>query len=192
MMHRRAFLVGVGAAIAGATTARAAADDALPHALLPCTPSFLRTAPHVIRATAVLPASPQRVFDTLAAPAPWPLWLTLVEHVEYRTPFGPGAIRDVTTGAGVIREHFLAWEPGERFMFHVLSSTSSMLSRFMEDYVLRPVQGGRTRLQWTVALEMNGLAALAGPAAAAVFEVAMPAGLARLAALLDGRGNVEG
>ena len=134
--------------------------------------------------TAVLPASPARVFATLAAPEPWPRWLSLVENVAYRTDArGVGCERDVTvSGGGIIREHFIAWEPGHRLTFFVRETTSSLLAMFMEDYVLLPVDGGHTRLRWTVAARLT--APMLNPAFRGVFRAEANTGLARLSTLL--------
>lgn len=160
----------------------------LPHALRPGTWGDLQHDRQPLVMSAVLRASPARVFATLAAPEPWPQWLSLVEQVRYRSGArGVGCERDVTTAGGVIiREHFIAWEPGQRLTFFVSSSTSSALAMFMEDYALFPVAGGHTRLRWTVAFELQPLFSPASSLFGAVFRQEADVGLGRLDALLHG------
>src|SRR4051812_38261890 len=121
MSTRRAFLAVAaavaavpGAAAPGAHEEDGAALDDAPaldkgwdNALEEVGFEFPRVAPFVIVHEAVLPASPQKVFATLADPAAWPRWLSLVDKVAYRKPYGTGTVRDVATGGlGVLREHF--------------------------------------------------------------------------------------
>jgi uncharacterized protein YndB with AHSA1/START domain len=165
------------------------ADPArLPHDLRPGTWGDLQHHRQPLVMSAVLRASPARVFATLAAPEPWPRWLSLVEQVRYRSNArGVGCERDVTTAGGVvIREHFIAWEPGQRLTFFVSSSTSSALAMFMEDYALFPVAGGHTRLRWTVAFELQPLFSPASSLFGAVFRQEADVGLGRLDAVLQG------
>jgi|GEM_PF-1000530 len=183
-----ASLVSAPAAIA-ANLAPGPADLAqLPHALRPGTWGDLQHHRQPLIMSAVLRASPARVFATLAAPEPWPRWLSLVQQVRYRSDArGVGCERDVTTAGGVIiREHFIAWEPGARLTFFVSSSTSSALALFMEDYALFPVAGGQTRLRWTVALELQPLFSPGASLFGAVFRHEAEVGLRRLDAVLQG------
>lgn len=166
-----------------------AGDDmaAYPFSLRAGTWADLHEKTNPVCVSAILPASPSRVFATLAAPEPWPQWLSMVQHVHYRSDArGVGCERDVTVGTGdVIREHFIAWEPGARLTFYVTSSTSSLPSLFMEDYVLLPVQGGHTRLRWTVQMALHSPASLLLPVAKAYFATQAREGLSRLSALLE-------
>jgi uncharacterized protein YndB with AHSA1/START domain len=176
------------AAIA-AIAAPGRADPApLTHALRPGTWGDLQHHREPLMMSAVLRASPARVFATLAAPEPWPRWLSLVQQVRYRSDArGVGCERDVTTAGGVvIREHFIAWEPGQRLAFFVSSSTSSALAMFMEDYALFPIAGGHTRLRWTVAFELQPPFSTASSVFGAVFRQEAEVGLRRLDALLRG------
>jgi hypothetical protein len=180
-------VIGVGLGLGSAST-RAQGPDPL----RPLEPGTWRDLQHdrdPLVMTAVLPASPRQVFEALVAPEPWPQWLSLVERVQYRDGArGVGCERDVTVrGGGVIREHFIAWQPGERLTFFVREATSSLLAMFMEDYVVLPIEGGATRLRWTVAARLSP-AALA-PVFRRVFCQEAERGLVTLAALLRSRGQ---
>ncbi len=189
MLTRRALLasplLALPAAAAGASTPAGDGDDdglaALPHAWEPVDLSFVRHAPHSVVNEVVLPASPACVFEVLADPEPWPRWLPLVEGVTYRKPFGKTTVRDVATlGGTLIREQFFCWDVGERFAFSVVRSSSSVGRHFLEDYLLRPVQGGATRLIWTCAFAPQDWAAPTGPLLVAAFAAVAPSSLRRL------------
>ena len=120
------------------------------------------------------------------APEPWPRWLSMVKAVRYRGEArGVGCERDVTVATDdIIREHFIAWQPGARLSFYVSSTTSPLPSLFMEDYVLLPVAGGATRLRWTVQLALRPPASALTSVAKAYFRHQALGGLTRLAELL--------
>jgi carbon monoxide dehydrogenase subunit G len=102
-----------------------------------------------IEVSAVLSASAERVFATLADPAPWPQWFSFIRRVQYLSAErGIGAERDVTTKIGVIRERFLAWQPN-RFSFFVTQSDAAGLAAFAEDYQIEAL-GERSRLTWHI------------------------------------------
>ncbi len=189
--RRHLLHVGAGAAVGAVFGAHAAhagdADGTLSYALRPGTWADLREGAAPVALSAVLPATPQRVFATLVDPEPWPRWLSMVQAVVYRSEArGVGCERDVTVGTGdVIREHFIAWEPGARLTFYVTHSTSPLPSLFMEDYLLLPVAGGATRLRWTVQMALHAPASLLTPVAKAYFASQAKAGLSSLAALLS-------
>jgi len=140
----------------------------------------------LVTMTAVLPATPQRVFNMLGAAEPWPKWLHLVKQVAYLDETrGVGCERDVVLfDDSVIREHFIAWSP-ERVAFYVTKSSSPAMQFFMEDFVMLPVEGGRTRLRWSMTYELRGAYNALGPAFGPVFKAEAEAGLVRLAAMLS-------
>lgn len=187
MLSRRAFLAASAVVAVPAVAAEEKAEDVpaldvgYPEKMIEVDHGFAKVAPYLLVSEVVLPASPRVVFDTLADPEPWPRWLSAVKKVEYRKPYGVGTVRDVTTGGiGVIREHFFCWDEGERFSFSVSSSTSPLLETFYEDYLLKPVEGGQTRLVWTVACRGRPWAFFAGPALIAVFKSTTPAAFDKL------------
>lgn len=194
--NRRVFVATAGVAAVGWSVAAAAeevagavveSDAAPPEALVERGADFFRTAPHVIVHEAVLPAPPEVVFATLKDPEPWPRWLPLVTSVHYLSPGGVGCERDVVTGGmGRIRERFFRWHEGSRFSFSVIAADTPLLVSFAEDYLLKPVDGGRTRLVWTVAVETRAWAFFAGPATMAAFQATFPSSMERLAAIVQG------
>jgi hypothetical protein len=107
-----------------------------------------------VEVSAVLPASAERVFATLADPEPWPQWFSFIRRVRYLDiTRGVSAERDVTTRIGVIRECFLAWQP-DRFSFFVRQTDASGLAAFAEDYRIEAL-GERSRLTWHVYADLQ-------------------------------------
>jgi hypothetical protein len=69
----------------------------------------------------------------------------------------------------------------------VRRATTPGTRTFFEDYLLRPVAGGATRLVWTAALAPEPWAFGVGPAFVATFRAVGAPSLRRLAALVDAR-----
>ncbi len=159
----------------------------LEHEWEPVDLSFIKRAPYVVVSECVLPASPLVVSRVLADPEPWPRWLPLSKHVQYRKPYGLGTERDVTTTGGIIRERFFIWDEGERLAFSVSSSTLPVGKHFLEDWLLKPVQGGHTRFVWTIAFQGQPWAAPLGPVLMSTFKAVTPSSLARLAVIVRER-----
>lgn len=138
-----------------------------------------------VRIERVLPASPRRIFAMLGAAEPWPQWLKLVKEVAYLDDVrGIGCERDVKLlDDSVIREHFIAWSQ-QRVTFYASRSSSPALSFFMEDFVMLPVTGGKTRLRWSMAYELRGAYGVLAPAFGPVFQQQAEAGLDRLEKML--------
>lgn len=134
--------------------------------LEPAPLSWIESAPHVIRVSAKLAAPPERVFAAFADGPGWTSWfpmMTQAAWVDGKTS-GVGAERDVAMRLfGRFRERFIAWEPGRRFSFTIVQSTSPLLRRFAEDYRLS-ADGAGTRFDWTAGAEpANAAASLLAP-----------------------------
>ena len=124
--------------------------------LRPLTIEEMSSLPIHIEVSSLLPASAARVFSTLADPEPWPQWFSFIRKVEYPTPArGLGTERDVTTKIGVIREHFLAWQP-DRISFFVRQSNAVGLAAFAEDYQIEAL-GDYSRLTWHIYADFQPL-----------------------------------
>jgi uncharacterized protein YndB with AHSA1/START domain len=122
--------------------------------------------------TFTLPASPDKVFEKLAALAAWSDWYRGMKKVRIDGPArGVGALRTVWVGTTRVQEHFIAWEPGERLTFALTHSNTPGIHSMVEDWVLTP-DGPGTTLSVTVGIEAAKLlrpfpglvrAALKGP-----------------------------
>jgi hypothetical protein len=122
--------------------------------LRPLTLEEMSSLPIHIEVSSLLPASAERVFSTLADPEPWPQWFSLIRKVNYLTPDRRvGTERDVTTRIGVLREHFIAWQPN-RLSFFVRQSNAVGMAAFAEDYQLE-AHGDYCRLTWHIYADLK-------------------------------------
>jgi hypothetical protein len=127
--------------------------------------SWIDTAPVRLTTTTRFDASPARVFEAFADAATWPRWFPTMTKAGWLDggTGGLGAEREVALrGLGRFVERFIAWEPGARFAFTIVRTTSGMLARFGEDYRLT-ADGTGTRFDWTMGAETRGFGKIAAP-----------------------------
>lgn len=110
----------------------------------------IERAPLFVRAEATLDATPDAVFDELGDPS---LWFPLMRRSVWRSgaTSGVGAQREVDLIAfGAFRERMLAWDRGRRCAFTMTATTSPIVARMAEDWLLGETPDGRARLTWLV------------------------------------------
>jgi uncharacterized protein YndB with AHSA1/START domain len=131
----------------------------------PVPASFFDDAPFKVVTTAHLEASPDHVFAVFAEPETWPQWFPMMTRAAWTSTqtAGVGAEREVALRAfGQFRERFIAWEPGVRYAFTMIGTTSPLIDAMAEDYRLTPDAGG-TRLDWTIAARPSRIGGVLAP-----------------------------
>ncbi len=122
--------------------------------------------------------SPERVFAVFEDGESWPRWFRGIQRVEWTSPkpWGVGTTRTVTLETLTAYERFFCWEPGRRFSFHFAAASLPLFRSMAEDYLLEPLPGGRTRFQYTVAVDPGAALKLGAPLARKTFESMFRAG----------------
>lgn len=134
--------------------------------LAPTDLAFFETAPVQLRARFELPADPARVFAALADPAGWTRWFPGMYAAAWTSPATAcvGAERLVKLKLyGHFVERMIAWEPGRRFAFTMVGSTSPMARAMAEDYLLAEGPHGTTTIDWCMAAAPSTLGRVAMP-----------------------------
>ncbi len=148
---------------------------------------YFAVAPVRLQCEAHIRATPDAVFAKLAEPASWPAWFPLMTRARWVAPTTSGAVgaeRDVAMRIlGHFRERMIAWQPGERFAFTMVKSSSPFASAMAEDYQLHAVPGG-TQLRWMLAVTPTTIGKFAVPGLRMVMRKIFTSAGARLNAEL--------
>lgn len=149
------------------------ADTAAPERL-DCEPvgtDYFVTAPCRVVVAEIVAASPERIFEAFCDAESWTRWAFPITGVEWTSPFplAVGSTRTVTMRGGMVGwERFIAWEPCRRMAFRFDQTVTGGPAAFAEDYVVTGLTGGRSRVQWTMALTLTGMAGRTAPITRAV------------------------
>jgi len=122
--------------------------------------SIFTEAAHVYRYPARFPASPERVWESLASDESVKAWGMGVQSLRWTSPrpFGVGTTREVVLPlrAMSLREEFFRWDEGRGYSFFVREANRPGLRVFAENYEIEP-DGDGTLFTWTIALEPRGV-----------------------------------
>lgn len=122
---------------------------------------FFVTAPCRVVVSELVRATPERIFEVFCDADAWTRWAFPITAVEWTSPFplGVGSTRTVHMRGGMVGwEEFIAWEPGRRMAFRFNQTVAGGPVAFAEDYVVAPAGEGTSRVQWTMAMSLTGIA----------------------------------
>lgn len=137
--------------------------------------TFATTALDRVEASAIVRASPERVFAALADPSTWPAWFLDMKATTWTSAQrgGIGAVRLATLVFGRFEERMIAWDPGARFMFSIDGSSLPLVRRAAEDWRLEEVVvDGRmaTRVSWSLLADPTWITRVLRPVIAPLFR----------------------
>jgi hypothetical protein len=120
--------------------------------------NYVKTAGFAYAATVDVRATPEQIFECFADEHSWPIWAPPITKVEWTSPkpYGLGTTRTVTMVGIVGDETFIAWDYPKHMAFCFTHCSQSIVRSFAEDYVVTPLEGGLTRVQWTMAMTPQG------------------------------------
>lgn len=144
------------------------------------------TAPVRIVRTRRIAATPDLVWKHIADHESWTEWFDSLKEVVPGDPAeGVGGTRRVVAGPLTVDEEFLAWEPGERFAFTVVSSSGPGMRSMNEDVRLTPAGDSATTVTYTMALDPVA-GKVTGPLLKRALGKALEDALAKLATRIEG------
>jgi len=120
--------------------------------LNPCEPSFTQESRFRFVNQIAVAAKPQQIFEVISDGKLEAEWFPDFKSCEWLTapPHGVGSIRRYKLTYMTIIEHFTVWEPGQRLVFFLSECSLPLMTRFMEDYTITPLEDGTARLTWQV------------------------------------------
>ena len=121
---------------------------------------FLEQTRNVFVAIEIVKATPEQIFDVLEDAHAWTEWALPIQKVEWTSPrpFGVGTTRNVHMMGNMIGyEEFVEWEHGKRMAFTFVGCNKDATSKFLEDYRVTDLGNGSCRVEWYMAMEVNGL-----------------------------------
>ena len=132
--------------------------------LRPVELDFLETAPkrYVVECLVDLPVAV--VWQAIADAPTWPRWWPGLRSAGYQgdPPHGVGTIRVANVGGWHMRETMLAWDVERRYAYRIDRSTAPLAKAQLESTELL-VEGTRTRVRWTLAIQPGLMMRLAAP-----------------------------
>jgi hypothetical protein len=133
---------------------------------------FLDRARFELKNEAIIPASPERVFEIFATGERQSEWFK--DFVGYRwtsgAPYGVGSTREVELKMLRVKERFFVWEPGKRMSFSIEAITLPLVTQMAEDLRFEPSGNGATWLGWRAAYEPAPAMRLIHPVVRKIFD----------------------
>jgi uncharacterized protein YndB with AHSA1/START domain len=127
-----------------------------------------------IESTAILDASPARVFQIWAEGERQTEWFPGLVGYQWTTEHrGVGAERVVELAMFSVKERFLAWDPGKRMTFHIYAMTLPIAKALVEDLTFEPAQLGddkTTRMRSVVRYDPTVITSLLRPIVLPIFD----------------------
>lgn len=117
---------------------------------------FFETAPTIHRASVEVDATPDDVFASFIDADAWAKWAFPITGVEWTSgfPIEVGSTRTVHMRGGLVGyEEFIAYEHGVRMAFRFNEASKDGLGAFAEDYRVTDLGAGRSRVEWTMAMD---------------------------------------
>jgi hypothetical protein len=131
------------------------------HPLEPVDARFFVSAPHIFRHERRFAATPARVWESITSDASAAAWGRMINKVTWTSPppHGVGATRESVALGAHARSRYFRWDESSGYSMFVYESTASVFTRYAEDFILRPDEGG-TLFTFTVAIEPKAVLAL--------------------------------
>ena len=120
---------------------------------------FLDQTRNVVAAIEIVKATPEQIFEMFEDAHAWTVWALPIRKVEWTSPkpYGVGTTRSVhMMGDLVGYEEFVAWERGKRMAFSFVGCNKDVTEKFLEDYRVTDLDNGSCRVEWYMAMEVNG------------------------------------
>lgn len=133
--------------------------------------SFLESAPLHIRCERVVNAPPEAVWKVLVDAEGMPKWFPDAVKCEWTSPapYGVGSTRTFTQTNNQTQERYLAWEENRRQVYATEAIKLPVVSQLLEEMKLTPVEGAKTRVEFTCAFRPTLFAWLLVPVLKVIF-----------------------
>lgn len=119
---------------------------------------FFDVAPTCHRASREIAATPEQIFAVLLDGDSWVKWALPITGIDWTSgfPIEVGSTRTVHMKGGLIGyEEFIAYEHGVRMAFRFNEVSKEGIQAFAEDYQVTDLGGGRSRVEWTMAMKTD-------------------------------------
>ena len=116
--------------------------------------NYVNIAPKKYVASVEVNATAEQVFEVFEDANAWPAWAMPIKKVTWTSekPYGLGTTRIVEMIGLTGDETFIAWDYPKHMAFCFTEMSESLIESFAEDYVVTPLENGKTRVQWTMAM----------------------------------------